>query len=90
MAELPIDERYIRPGTRARVSVANPDDVLLKFELTMSAAEWRHLMRQLPSNGSAAGQLGLMISAMLGDAIGKTATTYTTTGWATSPEKVDG
>ena len=78
MSHLPPGERYMSPGTRARVRIANPEDVPLTFELTMTAAEWRHLMRQLPSDGSAAGQLSLMISRMLGDVLGKVET-----GWLT-------
>lgn len=76
MKELARDERYMGAGTKARVRIEKPDDVRLSFELTMTAAEWRHLMRQLPSDGSAAGQLGLMISRMLGDTLGRIET-----GW---------
>lgn len=73
---LPHGESFMRPGSRARVRFAEPDQTRLSFELTMSAAEWRHLMRQLPADGTAAGQLGMMISNMLGETLGRIETTY--------------
>lgn len=82
MSDLKQDERYIRAGTRARFSVANPDDIRLTFSLTMTAPEWRHLMRQMPSDGSAAGQIGLMISKMLGECVGRLGSSYESTGWS--------
>lgn len=66
---LPCDERYMAPGTVARVRVDKPDDVRLSFQLSMTAAEWRHLMRQLPDDGSAAGQLHKMIRGTIGLAL---------------------
>lgn len=86
MSELRTDERYIPSGTRAVVWVTKPDEVDLSMSLTMPAGAWRHLMRQLPSDGSAAGQLGMMISAMLGAAVSKVETRYWTTGYGTGVE----
>jgi hypothetical protein len=82
MGDLPRDERYIRSGTMATVGLAKPDEVQLYLQLTMSPPEWRHLMRQLPSDGSAAGQLGRMISQMLGGCLARQEKAYATTGWS--------
>lgn len=76
------DERYLTPGTRARFSVANRDDVKLTFSLTMTAPEWRRLRREMPGDGSAAGQLGLMIGKMLDQCVDKLDATYESTGWS--------
>ena len=84
---LPADEQYLAPGTRARVRIERPDDIRLSFELTMTAAEWRHLMRQLPADGSAAGQIGRMIANMLGGTLGHVERKWLAGGYVISAEE---
>jgi len=86
--------KYIRAGTSARVSLARPDDVPLRFELTMSAGEWRLLREEIASaiqqsnvsEGNALGTLGKMVGEMLGACVERLEVTHATTGWATMSE----
>lgn len=82
MGELRADEQYIASGTRARFRLEKPDEARLTFTLTMNAKQWRHLMRQMPNDGSAAGQIGKMISTMLSECVGRMEASYETTGWS--------
>lgn len=87
---LPRDERYLAPGTRARARIERPDDVRLSFELTMTAAEWRHLMRQLPQAGIAGSQIATMIAKMLGETIGHVESKWLTGGYTIQPDAEGG
>lgn len=65
----------------ARVALTDPDNVEITFSLSLRAKQWRELLRQMPNDGSPSGQLGIMISSMLGECIERADKTYSTSGY---------
>lgn len=75
------DAKWIKPGTMARMSLAEPLATPLTFTLTLTAGEWQSLMRELPADGCSQA-LGQMIATMLGELVSRMGATYETTGWS--------
>ena len=75
------EPKWIASGTMARFGLADPGSTRLTFTLTLSADEWRALMRELPVDGCSQA-LGMMIRTMLGELTERMNTTYETTGWS--------
>ena len=75
--------RYLESGRTARITVAQPDDMLLRFDLTMTLGEWRILANDLNEDeGDARKTLRRMICTMIDGATQAVAQTYSTTGWS--------
>lgn len=78
-----MSRQYIESGRVARVSIANPGDMMLRFELSMTLDEWKLLSADLEEgDGDARKHLRRMIATMIDGAAKAVTQTYSTTGWS--------
>lgn len=78
-----MSRRYIEAGRVARIGIARPDEILLRFELTMTLGEWQLLADDLEEgDGDARRHLRKMIWTMIQGATRAIEQTYSTTGWS--------